>query len=41
MKRIIYDHEADEISPVIQIIDYSDSFLENILKKINEGLQAP
>jgi len=43
LRRIIYDPEADfedENCNSIQAINYSDSFIETIVAKINEGLQS-
>jgi hypothetical protein len=40
MRKIIYNPDGDDRSPFIQAIDYSDSFLEPVMLKINDGLKA-
>jgi len=38
LKRLVYNTEGDENSQYIQTVNYSDMFLERILKDVNDGL---
>ena len=38
LKRLIYNVEGDENSQYIQAVNYSDMFLEKIVKDVNDGL---